>query len=393
MDAVSFLTIVFVGLSLFFLFILLVSMGKKGQTALSAERNKLAIVIAAITDGVIAVDLKRRIVIFNDAAQKLTGYSKKEALGKPIEETIEIFESAEPLDVSQYCPVRKDEFEGIVFARRDVKIIGKNKEAFVNFMAGKIKESDKVNLACILTLHDITEEKRLEKMKLDFVSMAAHELRTPLTSLQSYLAVFRQENKKVLNKDQKTFVTRMTIATSELINLVENLLSASRIERAKLTVALERVNLKELVSETVSELQDKAIEKDIKLVFVSAKTSLPHVLADRIRIKEVLVNLLVNAVAYTGKGGRVTVWLEKKKDSLVTHVKDSGVGIPKDAIEHLFTKFFRVSGMLEGGSKGTGLGLYISKAIMDLHHGKIWVESEVGKGTTFSFALPIKKHG
>ncbi len=173
--------------------------------------------------------------------------------------------------------------------------------------------------------------------------------------------------------------------------LVENLVSISRIERGTLTVKEDNIKWIENVRSIVLEMMVQAKDKNINLHFDEADGVEIELNADKFRINEVLSNLLSNAINYTDPGGEVAVWIEKNDTEIVTHIKDTGEGIPQDAISHLFTKFFRVSGKLEQGSKGTGLGLYIAKSIIEMHQGKIWVESEFGKGSTFSFSLPLKK--
>lgn len=362
---------------------------KRDREVISAERNKFAVVIAGISDAVIAVDLHQNVVIFNATAEKLTELSAQEVLGKPISSIIRIFDEDHELASSDYCPIRTDEFEGVVFNKKNVKLTCVNgKNLYVDLLAGKIKEAISVDLGCILTLHDISKEKSLEEMKLDFVSMAAHELRTPLTSLKGYLSVFKHDNKDMFNDEQMMFINRMEISASQLSSLVENLLSVSRIERGAFTVSTEMLDWVETVKEAVNEIVDRAKDKKLELEFTEPDEPIPNVAADKLRMNEVLINLLANAVSYTQPGGTITVWVEQRGNEVVTHVKDTGQGIPQEALPHLFIKFFRVSGVLESGSKGTGLGLYISKAIVEMHHGKIWAESEVGRGSTFSFSLP-----
>ena len=358
----------------------------------SAEKNKLAVVLSGITDAVIAVDLHQVVVVFNSAAEELTGYTAAEAVGKPVGELVKVFGLEGEIAASVYCPIRNDDFEGVVFSQKNAKLIAKgDKEVYADILTGKIMEGPHVNLGCIIALHDVSKEKKLEEMKLDFVSMAAHELRTPLTSLKGYLSVFIQDSKVGLTPDQQMFLSRMNIAASQLSSLVENLLSVSRIERGIFTVNAAPVDWVGHINKSIEEFQDRAKDKKIQLDFVLPNGPIDKVAVDTLRITEVLSNLLANAIAYTQSGGSVTVFLEQKGNEIVTHVKDTGQGIPKDALPHLFTKFFRVSGPLESGSKGTGLGLYISKSIVELHRGKIWVESEEGHGSTFSFSLPIAK--
>ncbi|MBI2595644.1 PAS domain S-box protein [Candidatus Daviesbacteria bacterium] len=363
------------------------------------EKNKSAVTLSSIADAVIAVDLSRNVTVFNKAAQQLTGFTAQEAIGKPIGSLIKIFENTDELSSLLYCPIKTDTFEGIVFNKQDLKLVSlkkqpqhlqpNHKEAFINLVVSHITEGTISNVGCVMTLHDITKEKQLEAMKLDFVTMAAHELRTPLTSIKGYLSVFLQESSKNLSEEQMMFLNRIDISTQQLGGLVDNLLSVSRIEKGMLSVATQPIDWTPLVKDVVNSFSNSAKEKKIQLTFIEPTQPVPKVSVDRLRITEVLFNLLSNAITYTHPGGIVKVWIETAPTEIITHIGDTGEGIPKEALPHLFTKFFRVAGNLEQGSKGTGLGLYISKAIIQVHKGKIWVSSELGKGSVFSFSLPL----
>jgi two-component system phosphate regulon sensor histidine kinase PhoR len=200
-----------------------------------------------------------------------------------------------------------------------------------------------------------------------------------------------EEAGKKLPREEKDFVDKAFIASSQLASLVENLLSVSRIERGAMKLQIEVADWSSIVKDSVNNFEPLAKEKKIKLTCELPK-NLPKVAVDQFRISEVLSNLIANALAYTKAGGSVVVMVETKEKELITHVKDTGQGIPESALPRLFTKFFRVSGVLEQGSKGTGLGLYISKAIVDMHKGRIWVESREGVGSTFSFAVPVAEN-
>lgn len=357
---------------------------------LKAERNKLAITLASIIDAVIAVDLKHNITIFNKAAEQITGYSTADVLGKPISQVIAIHEGVTQLPPEVFSPVSSSDFEGIVYKKEGLTLTGLNgKKTSINLLAGQIKEGRNANLGCILTLYDISKEKELEEMKLDFVSLAVHELRTPLTSIKNYLYIFLRDYGATLNSTQNTLLTRVNISSQKLSSLVENLLNVTRIERGAVSLDLQQIDWTENVKGVLSETTDQSKEHNIDVSFVEPSHKTPMVSVDRFRINEVLMNLLVNAITYTSSGGQVVIWLEEKDHQLITHISDNGPGIPADAIPHLFTKFFRVSGKLERGSKGTGLGLFIAKSIVEMHKGKIWVDSQVGKGSTFSFSLPV----
>lgn len=358
--------------------------------------NKLALILSAIQDAVIALDPTGKIVLFNPSAERMIGATSQEVLNKPIIQVIKFFHDKEEILPAQYCAINTAN-SGINYQKSDLKFTSfKNKQGTAILTSNQIKGGDKANLSCILTLHDITEEKSFEAMKLDFVSMAAHELRTPLTSIKGYLSVFMNENKNKFNDDQNTFLTRISISTEQLLALVENLLNVSKIERGIFNVNTAASDWIELVEQTFEQFAERAKEKNLEFTFVKPTIQIPKLMVDKLRIVEVISNLLSNAIAYTAPGGKIKVWIELSPDksSVVTNVSDTGEGIPKDALPYLFTKFFRVQGkQLEMGSKGTGLGLYISREITEMHHGKIWVTSEVGKGSTFSFSLPIKSGG
>lgn len=365
---------------------------EKEKEQVSAERNKLAVVISGVADGVIATDLKTNIVTFNEVAEQLTGYKEEEVLDKPIDQIIKLFDDQQELISSVFCPTRTDGFEGVVFSQQNLKLLGKNnKEAFVNLLSSQIKEGPSVNLGCILTLHDITKEKQLEKMKLDFVSMAAHELRTPLTALQGYLSVFTKEANDKLNPEQQEFLQRINNSTQELMQLAENLLDVSNVEHHNLTINPKPTNWINLVKNTVQEFMSRAQQKTISLIFKEPVDNLPPIFIDPMRMREVISNLLSNAITYTPNGGQITVTTDLQNNTIVTSINDTGVGISKEDLPKLFHKFFRVVGKFTRDTKGTGLGLYIAKMIIDAHKGNIWAESEVGKGSTFSFSIPLPK--
>lgn len=231
----------------------------------------------------------------------------------------------------------------------------------------------------------------LDEMKQNFVSIAAHELRTPLTAIKGYLSVFMKDYESSLNKDQKELLGHIESSTNQLLNLVENLLNVSRVERGALSLHTESLDWPTLVKEGVEDFRENAVEKNIHLELAPASNEIPKVLADKVRIKEVLANLIANALNYTPTGGIVKVSIENGSGEVITHVADNGSGIPEGALPNLFNKFFRVThGLTQNtNAQGTGLGLYISKAIIDMHKGKIWVRSLEGKGSIFSFSLPV----
>jgi PAS domain S-box-containing protein len=356
----------------------------------TSERNKVTTMMNSIADGIIALDLETKVIMINPSALSMLHLKESEILGRQLDDCLTLYQDEEKIFAKDLIPTKKLESDKIVVQKKGIKVVNqKGVEVYLDLTSSAIKEGEQVGLGAIISLTDVSKEKELEEMKIDFVSMAAHELRTPLTAVRGYLSVLQEEVGNGLSAEQKSFLDKAFISSSQLASLVENLLSVSRVERGSVKLQVEPSNWTKIITDVVKNFQPLAREKNIKLN-LSVPKKLPAVSVDPFRISEVLSNLVANALAYTKSGGSVNVKSETVKNELVTHVEDTGQGIPESALPRLFTKFFRVSGVLEQGSKGTGLGLYISKAIVDMHKGRIWVKSIMGKGSTFSFSLPLE---
>lgn len=344
------------------------------------------------TDPIIILSSKFEVKFVNVAAENFTGLRKADIIGKRVELFVRFYDknNAEiPLTV--YAPVKKDNPIRKIYTHSEVKIVSSiNRQSFADITVLQPEASEAIDVSCVIMFQDKTKEKQLEAMKLDFVSMAAHELRTPLTSIKGYISVFINENERKLTPDQMMFIRRINTSTQQLSGLVENLLSVSRVERGAMNLHTQIVDWAANVKSQAETFEHRADEKRIKFEFIPPTVKIPQVQVDLVRINEVLNNMISNALNYTEPMGKIQIWIDTKDDVVYTHVKDTGKGIPKDALSHLFNKFFRVQGgPAEQASKGNGLGLYLSKAIVELHKGKIWAESEgAGKGSTFSFSLP-----
>ena len=345
-----------------------------------AEKSKLDEILSTLVDGVVALDFNKNIVLLNKAAEEITGYTQAEMVNRPIEELVHIFYDQEEITPKTYCQSSLNQI---------AKLIGKDgKESKINLSTAQRDGGVQTNVFCILIMHDIAKEEELEKMKLDFVSMASHELRTPLTSIIGYLSVFLNENKGKIDQSELDLLEKSLTASQQLLILVQNLLSVNKIEREQMSVSTQPIDYLPVVTKAIEDLKDLAVQKNIILNF-NPPSNLPKIMADPIRIPEVITNLIANSINYTNPGGKVEVSLQVSPNEVTTVILDNGVGIPKEAIPYLFNKFFRVSNQTQQASKGTGLGLYISKSIVEKLGGKIWVESEVGAGSKFYFTLPL----
>lgn len=236
--------------------------------------------------------------------------------------------------------------------------------------------------------------QELEKLKDEFVSLASHELRTPMTVIKSYVWLLLQGKAGAFNEKQKLYLDRTYASTDRLINLVNDMLNVSRIESGRLILEMKPVHIVQLVQDVISEMQPRAQELEVSLGMQEISGDLPFVLADPGRIKEVLINLIGNSLKFTPKSGHITISLFEKDGMVVTQVHDTGMGIKQEDIPNLFQKFGIVGNnyLIKIKTQGTGLGLYISKSIVELHGGEIWAQSEgESKGSTFSFSLKTVK--
>lgn len=233
--------------------------------------------------------------------------------------------------------------------------------------------------------------KVMDKLKDEFVSLTSHELRTPMTAVKSYVALALDPRAGTLNEQQQDYLNRATMSVERLIKMVNEMLNISRIESGRLKIEMASVDILNLAKEVREEIIPRANELGIMVVNNPA-TDIPPVLADCDKIKEVLINLIGNSLKFTPKGGTITVNFSHKGDRVETSVTDSGAGIAPEDISKLFHKFNILPGSYAPDQEvmGTGLGLYICKAIVELHGGTIWATSEgKSKGTTFTFSLPV----
>ena len=233
--------------------------------------------------------------------------------------------------------------------------------------------------------HDVTEEKRVEAIKRDFVANVSHELRTPLASIKGYAETLLDgalEDKATL----KNFLTIIDRHANRMTALIEDLLTLSMLESHQMPMSFESLDIKGLINSVIQGFEKQAKDKDIELI-MNIGIEIPKITADKDRLEQVIVNLVDNAVKYTNKG-TVRVLAEKSDDMLQVNVEDTGIGIPEKDIPRIFERFYRVDKGRSRELGGTGLGLAIVKHIIQGHNGKIWVKSQPGKGTTFSFTIP-----
>jgi signal transduction histidine kinase len=230
--------------------------------------------------------------------------------------------------------------------------------------------------------------REIAELREEFLALTTHDLRSPLTVISGVISFFTSGRLGELSPEQKNMVAMMERNTQNLIELVNDLLDAAKLESGSLQLELTSTDLRVLINEICEPLGPLASEKGITLK-QELPAALPPVRADRAKLRRVIVNLLSNALKFTSKGGRVTVCIEQSDALLRISVEDTGVGIAAEDIPLLFDKYEQARHRATRGEKGTGLGLYITRQLVELHGGTIHVESEVGRGSTFSFTLPV----
>lgn len=356
------------------------------ETALiEAERNKLRGVLNSMSDGVFALDGSGRVILFNKAAIELTGRKIGEVAGQ-LAEKVMPFRSGGELIMTRWLADQEGtghhigEWKSLELYRAD------GTSLFVDVQAATLHE-DPNGIRTLITFHDLTKGHQLEEMKIDFIALAAHELRTPVTEIRGALDILASDAKITPVEDVK-WLTHATNSAEELSRLINNLLEVSRIEHGSASYDPEPVNYTEYLKEIVADTQRHIVESGRTFEF-DVPTRLPKIPLDHDAIKEVLGNLLGNAMIHTPSGTNISITVKRVEDTIQTLIHDTGDGIPAKAVPNLFTKFYR-AGEMKSKTRGTGLGLYISRTIIEAHGGKIWAESTVGEGSTFGFSLPIK---
>lgn len=338
--------------------------------ALGGEREKFTTVLSTVDISVFLVDNERRVVMLNKAAEKLFGITSGAAVGRPF---INLVHDHEIDSIVQRCLETKEQQRGIVYVER-----GKQ---YLESVATPLSDS------ILVFVQDITNLRRLEKIRQDFIGNISHELRTPIASLKALVETL--QNGAIADKDvAEDFLHRMQVETDKLAQMVSELSELSRIESGDFSIKLEPVDVAVVAVRVVERLRAQA-ERALLSLSLDIDTGLPHVMGDENRIEQVLVNLVHNAIKFTPRNGKVTISLGAANNSVLISVSDTGIGIPADDLPRIFERFYKVDRARSGG--GTGLGLAIAKHIVQAHGSDIRVSSEEGKGSTFTFSLPIAR--
>jgi PAS domain S-box-containing protein len=351
------------------------------QKHMMESQTQLASIVESSEDAILARTFDGTILSWNKGAEKIFGYKAEEVLGK----NVNIF--VPPGREEEITKIHKITKEGQHLNHFETIRMNKKGE-LVNV---SISLSPVYNNAGEITgisaiSRDITNRIQLERQKDDFIGIASHELKTPVTSVKAYTQVLMNRFAKKGDKTSVDLLAKMDTQIDKLNNLIGDLLDVTKIETGSMQFHQGYFDFNDLVEEIIEEMQRTTKNHSIELKLEKTKS----VYGDRDRIGQVIMNLLSNAIKYSPDSKKIIVRSEFEKDSVTLCIQDFGVGIAKEKQDHVFERFFRVSGPQENTFPGMGLGLYISSEIIKRQGGRIWVESHKGKGSTFCFSLPIK---
>jgi len=349
------------------------------------EQSRLADIFQQSAEGILTVDIHLRIVDFNPAMERLTGWLESEVLGKYYYDVLRPQER-QGNGHGERDPLFARAFTAQGNVQREMALMARDGQRFdVLVTASSIHSSRGEPIGGILTVRDLTREREQEEQRSTFISVISHELQTPIAIIKGYASTLARPDAML---EQQTLRARLQAIEEEadsLNKLVSNLLYASRIQAGGLQMDIATLDLSSLVQKVALRLRVKSPGVTVKL---ELPAHLPTVMADPDRIEEVLQNLLDNAIKYSPKRRIVTVSCHSTSDEVIVSVSDVGMGIALRDQEQIFDRFHRVDNRSTRSTQGAGLGLYICRAIVEAHGGRIWVESVLHQGSTFSFSLP-----
>ena len=350
-------------------------------------RNRNEALLGSIGDGVFAVDERLRVIEFNRAAGQITRWPPAEAQGRSYDE---VFAWApESPGRAAHDPIRQaiERREALRYARDLLLVRRDGSRLPVSLSAAPVLDDQGQVTGCVAVINDASQEREVDRMKTEFISIASHQLRTPMSGVKGALSLLLEDVLGKLNPQQREYLRRAYEANERLIALVNDLLNVSRLEQGQLQMRREALDLGALAEAVAAEYQARAQRYRQQLLVTPAAAAV-QVMGDPMRLREVLANLVDNAIKYTPEGGRISLAVKTEEDRAVFEVCDTGVGIPAEQLPHLFQKFTRIQNPLSAREFGSGLGLYFARSVVELHQGTIQVESKPGQGTCFRVLLP-----
>ena len=339
------------------------------------DRNQMQAVLTSVIEGVVAVDGNERVILFNSAIEEMLNLDRDRVLGQFFWEVIRN---------SELNALLKEAMEEKRLQTKELILLFPQEKIF-EVHALPIKGEEDIS-GVVAVLHDITEIKRLEKMRTEFVANVSHELRTPITSIKGFIETLK-DGAIEEPENNRRFLNIIETHAERLNNLISDLLELSRIESREIGMEFHPVNLRESIENVVSNFR-RAVEQKGYIVEIDIPLDFPQVVADPEKMEQVFSNLLDNAIKFTPEKGKICIRAIDRGKNVQIEISDTGIGIPREHLPRLFERFYRVDKARSREIGGTGLGLSIVKHIIQAHGGKVGVESESDKGSKFYFILP-----
>ena len=351
---------------------------KKYQDTL-IERKQTSAVLESIAEGLVVINNRGEVVMMNPAAEKLLAVRQSDRIGHPLLENLK----DEQL-ISLVQGTKDEDREIVLNAKQDqTKRVLRASNAVITDENGK-------TVGMVAVLSDVTRQREIEQLKSDFISTVSHELRTPIVAMRHALSILVDQVAGPLSEEQQSFAAIVQRNLDRLNVLINDLLDLSKLEAKKMELRFETGSVIPIIRSVCDSLEAWARTKAIAISKRCAE-GLPDATYDPARLMQVLTNLLGNAIKFTPQQGRITVEAKLSDGAIEVSVTDTGLGIAKEDIPKLFNKFQQVGERTSSDIGGTGLGLVIAKEIVELHHGRIWVESDEKKGAKFAFTIPLKQ--
>ncbi len=361
---------------------------KQTESAVLELKNRDEAMLASIGDAVFACDLNGNILLFNKMAEQMTGILSEDAVGKHYKQVLSFIRETDGKPIRDFVAqsirsnaVTKMTRNTLLIRKDGVKIPVADSAAPIRNISGKA-------VGCVVVFHDVTKDRQIDKAKTEFVSLASHQLRTPLTAINWYCEMLLNDEKNKLNSVQEVYAKETYKASKRMVALMNALLNVSRLETGTFAVEPKLINIIHIAKNCINDLESRIIKKKI-ILEEKYGTDKSEIYSDPKLTGIVFQNLLTNAIKYTKSGGKVSLEIKRVDNSILITVSDTGVGIPKNQQDKIFTKLFRADNAKKMDPDGTGLGLYMVKGIMEACGGKVWFSSKEGEGSVFNVTLPI----
>lgn len=371
---------------------------------LRSEREKSEIIINTIDDGVMLLDKERVIRLFNPAAANISGWPADEAIGIDYHNVLKFVNEKGEEILPEQSPIEQGLARTASYRDNNANLLTRAKKVTaLSISVSPLTNKNGAQEGAVAIFRDVTNERNEEKQRAEFISTASHEMRTPVAAIEGYLALALNDKVAKIDSKARDYLEKAHASTQHLGKLFQDLLTAAKTEDGRITNHPTAVEMGKFLQEIVDDARFSAAKKNLLVEYVIGGGSetvknpngsglrvikpLYYVYADPERIREVVINLFDNAVKYSDVG-KITIGLTGDDRIVQFRISDQGQGIPTEDIPHLFQKFYRVDNSATRTIGGTGLGLFISRKIIELYNGRIWVDSEAGKGSTFFINLP-----